>query len=100
MNELLDLLRDNWFLLSTFVALVLGWGRFEWAQRGHGKAIKKHDEAYAAIEKRFDEEVISKINVHDGIITGIKTDIEWTKKTLERLEGKIDTYFITHRTDK
>lgn len=97
MEELRQSLSDNWFILGTFVTLVVGWVRFEFEQNVHRKALLKHDKAYSEIEKRFDEDVIKKVALQDSNIQGIRTDLEWTKKTLERLEGKLDTYLLTNK---
>ena len=97
MEDILQTIRLNWILLCTFVALVLGWGRFEYEQHSHRKMLKKHNDAFEKIERRFDDEIMKKISIQDTLISGIKTDIEWTKGTLQRVETKIDAYLLSHK---
>lgn len=86
-------LSDNWFLITSAVALVMGWARFEFEIRRAKSEKKIHDVKIDGLEKRIDLEV-SKIADYKNDVTKVKTDVEWIRDMLDKLGTKIDNYLI------
>ena len=96
MDEFLTTLQDNWFLVGTFATLVAGWVRFEMVQKNFRDKNKDQEKELVSLKLDLATEV-KNMSHHAKRVAELKTNIEWVKSSLSRLERNMDQFMITYQ---
>lgn len=95
MESIVEQLSSIWFLILTLVFLVAGWVRFEQVQKRSNEKDVEHETKLKALEEDFKKEV-ERLGKNSGQIGELRNDIEWIKKSLERMESNMNNFMITY----
>jgi len=95
MESVVQQLNSIWFLVLALIFLVAGWVRFEQVQKRANEKDAEHEVKLRTLEERFAREV-ERLGKNSGQIGELRNDIEWIKKSLERMEGNMNNFMITY----
>lgn len=86
--QLVEELNSVWLLLGGIILAAGGIARFEITQKNSSIKMK-------SLEEKLDVE-LKKVSKNERDIAEIKNDIDWIKKSFERVENKLDVFMITY----
>lgn len=95
METLIEQLNSIWFLLLALIFLVAGWVRFEQVQKRASEKDAEHEKKFSKLEEEFKKEV-ERLGTNSNQIGELRNDIEWIKKSLERMETNMNNFMITY----